>query len=173
MHMTRHLHLLLLMLTSMLAFSIVGCGRPSLPGRQFQGETRTVPGRVETDRSLPETPILEWGPEDAPVQIVAFYPIDEPHQKLIDILKELATDDYPGEVRVRYVDYRTREGRKAFLDAELQVSTILIDGKSSAELQGERGTRTVDFVRDMGRYWTEEDLRQAIREAVERSTQSH
>lgn len=165
--MTQRLHLLLLILTSMLALHLAGCGRPSLPGRQFGGETRTIPGQVATGTPLPEEPILEWGPEDAKVQVVAFYPIDEPRRKLMDILEELATETYPGQVHVRYVDYRTPEGQQAFLAEGLQVATILINGENSIELQGDKGTRTVDFVRDMGRYWTEKDLRQAIGDAVE------
>jgi hypothetical protein len=170
--MTLRLHLLLLTLTSMLAFHLVGCGRPSLPGRQFEGETRTVPGRTATDTPLPEEPILEWGPEDAKVQVVAFYPIDEPRQRLVDILEELATETYPGQVHVRYVDYRTPQGQQEFLEEGLQVAAILIDGESSVELEGGKGLRTVDFVRDMGRYWTEKDLRQAIGDAVARSDAS-
>lgn len=170
--MSRHLYLLSVIVTSMLASQFMGCGRPSLPGQQFDGETRAVPGRLDVNTPLPEDPILEWGPEDAKVQVVAFYPIDEPRQRLIDVLKELATETYPGQVRVRYVDYRTSEGRQMFASAELQVTTILINGESSIDLEGEKGVRTVDFVRDMGRYWTEKDLRQAIGDAVARSGHS-
>ena len=170
--MTRRLHLLLFTVTFVLAFHLTGCGRPSLPGRQFEGETRTIPGQVTTAAPLPEEPVLQWGPDDAKVQVVAFYPIDEPRQRLVDILEELATEKYPGQVHVRYVDYRTPEGRQEFLAEQLQVATILINGESSVELEGEKGTRLVDFVREMGRYWTEKDLRQAIGDAVERSDRS-
>ncbi|MBN1459897.1 MAG: hypothetical protein JXA57_10180 [Armatimonadetes bacterium] len=169
--MTR-LNLLFVILISLLASQFMGCGRPSLPGRQFEGDEATLGGQTEADTPLPEQPMLEWGPKDAKVQVVAFYPIDEPHQRLIDTLKELATERYPGQIRVRYVDYRTPEGRQLFLRTELQVATILINGESSVELQSEKGVRTVDFVRDMGRYWTEKDLRQAVGDAVERSTES-
>jgi hypothetical protein len=151
---------------------VAGCGRPSIPGRQFEGEQRTVPGRLTTEAPLPAEPVLEWGPEDAKVQVVAFYPIDEARQRLIDILEELATEEYPGQVHVRYVDYRTPEGWQEFAERELQVAAIFINGESSVELESEKGIRTVDFLRDMGRYWTADDLRQAVDEAVEKSAAS-
>jgi len=143
-----------------------GCGRPSLPGRQFQGERATVPRTVATDTPLPEKPIVEWGQAEAKVRIVAFFANDKYHQKLMDLLKEAATQKYPGKVYVKYVDYRTPEGRAAFARANLQVSTVMINGQSSVDLPGPAGPRTVDFVQEMGRYWTADDLEEAIGHTV-------
>ncbi len=148
------------------ALLLAGCGRPTLPGQQFQGERRTPPGLVATDTPLPEQPFYEWGPEDAKVHVVAFYPIDEPHQHLIDLLKELAVEEYPGKLHVKYVDYRTPEGNALLRGAELQVAAILINGESSVELQSAAGPRIVDFVKEMGRYWTADDLREAVAQAI-------
>ena len=148
---------------------VSGCGRPSLPGRQFEGERVTLPQTVATDTPLPEKPIVEWGNEKtAKVRIVVFFPYDAPHQKLIDILKEAATKKYPGKLYVRYIDYRTPEGRGAMARAKLQVSTIMFDGESSVELSSPNGPRTVDFVQEMGRYWTADDLTEAIAQTVAR-----
>ena len=141
-----------------------GCGRPTLPGQQFQGERRVVPGTV-ADTPLPEQPILVWGSEDAKVRVTAFFPIDKPHQRLMDLLESIA-QEYGDKVYIRYADYRTPEGARLFAQAEIQVSAILINGSNSVELESPTGPRTVDFVKDMGRYWTGDDLRQAVAQAV-------
>jgi hypothetical protein len=143
-----------------------GCGRPTLPGQQFKGERQTSPGAVATDSPLPEEAIYEWGPEDAKVQVTAFYPIDEQHQRLIDLLKEAAEEKYAGKLYVKYVDHRTPEGMALMRRAELQVQAILINGENSLELDSPAGIRTVDFVRDMGRFWTTDDLREAIDQEI-------
>lgn len=150
------------------AFIVIasGCGRPTLPGQQFKGQRETLPGTVRTDTPLPEEPFYEWGPEDAKVQIEAFYPIDEGHQRLIGLLKKAATEEYPGKVHVMYVDYRTPEGAAMMKRAETQVTAILFNGESSVDLDAPLGVRTVDFVRDMGRFWTEDDLKQAIEHEI-------
>lgn len=152
----------------LLALAVIagGCGRPTLPGQQFQGERQTSPGTVESESPLPEQAIHEWGPEDAKVQVTAFYPIDERHQRLIDLLKEAAEEKYPGKLYVKYVDYRTPEGMALMRRAELQVQAILINGENSLELDSPIGIRTVDFVRDMGRFWTADDLREAIDQEI-------
>ena len=141
-----------------------GCGRPTLPGQQFQGERREVPGTA-AETPLPDRPIYAWGSEDAKVRITAFFPIDEPHQRLMDLLESIA-QEYGDKVYIRYADYRTPEGAQLFAQAEIQVSAILINGSNSVELESPTGPRTVDFVKDMGRYWTGDDLRQAAAQAV-------
>jgi hypothetical protein len=153
-----------LLLAVAAALILAGCGRPTLPGRQFKGELRTTPG-TEEKTPLPEKPILEWGPSDAKVRVVAFYPIDEPHQRLIDLAGSLAKT-YPGEVYVRYIDYRTPEGAQLFASAQLTVPCVAINGNTSVDLSSSLGPRTVDFVKDMGRYWTADDLKEAVAEAV-------
>jgi len=145
-----------------------GCGKPTLPGKQFQGERATVPGLVATDTPLPEKPFQEWGPKDAKVRLLAFFPIDEPHKKVMDLVKEMA-DKYPGEVYAKYVDYRTPEGAQLFQQSNATVACIMINGQSSADLPSEYGPRTVDFVKEIGRYWTADDLRAAIANEVEKA----
>ncbi len=143
-----------------------GCGRPTLPGKQFKGPRQTLPGAMGTNTPLPEQPFYEWGPQSAKVQIEAFYPIDEPHQRLIDLLKKAATEEYPGKLHVMYIDFRTPEGAAMMRRAETEVAAILFNGENSVDLEGHLGVRTVDFVQDMGRYWTEDDLKQAIEHEI-------
>ncbi len=148
-----------------LGVSAAGCGKPTLPGKQFAGQRPTLPGAVATDTPLPAKPILEWGPRNAKVQVVVFFPIDEPHKKVQELAKELA-DKHPGKVYVKYVDYRTPEGSQLFQAARATVACVAINGSTSAELRSKYGTQTVDFVKEMGRYWTADNLRQAVADAV-------
>lgn len=162
----KHLTRLSIALTVSAALLLsAGCGRPTLPGQHFQGERRVATGSTNTDTPLPEKPIHTWGSEDARVRVTAFYPIDEPHQRLMDLLESIA-EEYQDKVYIRYADYRTPEGAQLFAVAELQVGSVLINGENSFELQTPTGTRTVDFVKEMGRYWTSDDLRDAVAQLV-------
>jgi len=163
--MQRFAWLSLIFITAAGILLAAGCGRPTLPGQQFQGERREVPGATPDDTPLPDRPIYAWGSEDAKVRITAFFPIDEPHQRLMDLLESLA-QEYGDKVYIRYADYRTPEGAQLFAQAEIQVSAILINGSNSVEMESPAGPRTVDFVKDMGRYWTGDDLRQAVAQVV-------
>lgn len=144
-----------------------GCGKPTLPGRQFTGERATIPGLVATDTPLPDKPFQEWGPKDAKVRVLAFFPIDEPHKKVLDLVKEVA-EKHPGKVYAKYVDYRMPEGKKLFRQSGASGVCITINGRASADLPSKYGPRTVDFVREMGRYWTADDLRAAVAQEVEK-----
>jgi hypothetical protein len=148
------------------AVFVGGCGRPTLPGQQFKGERYTSPGTVATESPLPDEPIREWGPPDAKVQVIAYYPFDDRHQRLVDLLREAAEERYPGKLYVKYVDPRTPEGLALMRRAELQVQAITINGESSVDLDSPAGVRTVDLLRDMGRYWTEDDLTKVIDQEV-------
>jgi hypothetical protein len=142
-----------------------GCGKPTLPGKQFQGQRLTLPGLVATDTPLPAKPIQEWGPKDAKVRVLVLFPIDDAHKKLMDLVKGLA-EKYPGKVHVKYADYRTPEGAQVFRQAKATIACVMINGATSADLQSKYGAQTIDFVKEMGRYWTEDDLRAAVANAV-------
>ena len=146
----------------------VGCGKPTFPGQQFQGERATVPGLVATDTPLPEKPFKEWGSKEAKVRLAVFFPIDEQHKALMDLVQELA-GKYPGKVYVKYIDYRTPEGAQLFQRAKATIACVMINGETSAELPSKYGARSVDFVKEMGRYWTAEDLREAVASEVQRT----
>lgn len=151
------------------AVLVAGCGRPTLPGQQLSKEEEVGPPQlVATDTPLPDKPFQEWGPSNAKVRLLAFYPIDDPHQAYLDLLKEVS-NAHPGKVYVKYVDYRTPEGAGMFSRAGASVACILINSENSYTMTGPHGPYTVDFVREMGRYWTEDDLRAAVDDAVKKA----
>ena len=143
----------------------VGCGRPTVPGQQFQAE-RFDPQDGGTDSGpLPDNPIREWGAEDAKIQIEAYFPINESHEAVMALLEDL-TEEYPGKVHVKYVDYRTQEGARLLAQRERSASGLLINGKDRLTIQAEPIPYDVDFLLDMGRYWVADDLRAAVAQEV-------
>ncbi len=145
-----------------------GCGRPTLPGRQFKEEKAETATTSPAQSPLPEEAVLEWGDPEGKVRVVAFYPIDDQHQTLMDLVKGLA-DEYPGKVYVKYVDYRTPQGRGMFARAELTVPAVLINGESSRDAKVGSYVREVDFVQEMGRFWTPQSLKDAVAREVEKA----
>lgn len=161
---------LLLTLVLMLGLAL-GCGRPTRPGAYFEGQKVETSVAPRTDTPLPEKPFIEFGPEEAKVRILAFFPIDDPHQELISLLKALAKE-YPGKVYVKYVDPRTSEGRVIMERSRMMSWGLMINGQT--EMVIHRGPQAVpterprptEFVQDMGRYWTADDLRAAVAQTV-------
>ena len=145
-----------------------GCGRPTLPGQQFREERAITSTETPTESPLPEKPYLEWGPAEAKVRVVAFFPIDDAHQKLTDLLRE-AAEQHPGKVYAKHVDYRTPEGSEMRRRTEMELSGVLINGKSSMRIEAQPYPYDVDFMQDMGRFWTEGDLKAAVEQEVARA----
>ena len=143
-----------------------GCGRPTLPGQQFRGERAETETNPPTTSPLPQEPFFEAGAAEARVRVVAFFPIDAEHRVLMDLLRDLA-EEYPGKVYVQYVDYRTREGDRLYTLAEMPSPGLLINGQKAYDIQAEPNPYTVDFMQEMGRYWTPEDLERAVAQEVE------
>lgn len=144
-----------------------GCGRPTLPGQQFTRDLADTRPTQRPDSPLPPEPVLEFGPPEARVRVVAFFPIDEERKPLIEVMKGLA-DEHRGRVFVRYVDYRTPEGFQIWQRAGMQSEGVLINGERSVEIEADPQPYRVEFVQPMGRWWTETDLRRAVAQEVAR-----
>jgi hypothetical protein len=149
--------------------AVTGCARVTLPGRQFREQPADTSTTEPVRSPLPPQPVLEFGPADAPVRVVAFYPIDDQHQRLIDLLKELV-NQYPGKVYVRYIDYRTPEGAQAAQRAGMQSQGLMINSQRSITINAKPNPYTVEFSQPMGRYWTADDLRKAVAQEVAHPT---
>jgi len=153
--------------TTALVLVAVGCGRPSLPGRHFSGEQAETTTSAPVESPLPEKPYFEWGDADAKVRVLAFFAIDDAHAELRELLEGLA-EEHRGKVYVRYVDYRTPEGAAIFQRAEATGRAVMINGETGIDIETDGGFYTVDFVQEMGRFWTAEDLKKAIAQEVAR-----
>lgn len=145
---------------------VAGCGRPVVPGRQLQGRQITTSVAPERASPLPKKPYVEWGDAKAKVRIYAFYMIDDRHKGLMDLFKSLA-DQYRGKVYVKYMDYRTVEGAGSMEGAKASPDSLLLNGSNEFQLHAEPHPYTIQFAQEMGRFWTADDLKKAVAQAVE------
>lgn len=162
--MNRH-HWLWIVALGTAAALAAGCGRPTVPGQQFRGQKAVTTSQKPVISPLPEKPMIEAGPAQAKVRIIAFFPIDSDHKQLIDLLKGLVKQ-YPGKVYIKYIDYRTPEGQAAFQNAKMTVQGVMINSQKESIIQAKPHSYTVDFSQDMGRYWTADDLKKAVAQEV-------
>jgi len=144
---------------------LAGCGRPSLPGGQLTGPQVATSVAPERGSPLPQQPSVEWGDPSAKVHVLAFYVMDDRHKPLMDLFKGLASQ-HRGKVYVKYTDYRTPGGQVAMQEAKASTDSLLINGRSEFEVQARPHPYTVTFVQEMGRYWTADDLKAAVAQAV-------
>ena len=145
-----------------------GCGRVGLPGKnEFGGRKAITTTAKPPTNPIPKQPWFEAGSPDAKVRIIAFFPMDDYRKPVMDVLKGLAKQ-YPGKVYVKYTDTRTREGQQAQTRAGGTGPGLLINSQSSMTIQAKPNPYEVDFNQDMGRYWTEDDLKAAVAQEVAR-----
>lgn len=160
-------HLLLLAVAACISCLAAGCGRPVLPGGQFRGPKAQTNTNAASTSPLPAKPIVEEGPTSAKVRIVAFFPIDDQHKPVMDLLKGLVKE-YPGKVYVKYVDYRTPQGYEVFQNAKMTVSGLMINSEKDYTIHAKPNPYTVDFSQEMGRYWTADHVKKAVAEEIEK-----
>jgi hypothetical protein len=153
-------------LTGLLALA-VGCGRPTLPGQHFSGDKPDTSSSPPITSPLPEEAVLTWGDEEARVRVLAFFPIDDEHKQLMELLQGLVEEN-PGKLYVRYVDFRLPEGGAIFERSRATGRMIQINGESEVELEAEGRTYKIDLVQEMGRFWTADDLETAITQEIAR-----
>ena len=145
-----------------------GCGRPTRPGEYFEGKKVETSIAPKSTTPLPEKPYFERGPADAKVRILAFFPIDEPHNDVMNLLKGLASE-YQGKIYLRYTDPRTPEGNTIMQRSQMTGYGILINGVGEMTIKAKPEPYHVEFLQDIGRYWTAEDLRAAVAQTVAES----
>ncbi len=137
---------------------LAGCGG----GWQHQQKANTT--FTPTPTGAPTKALLQWGPEDAKVRLVGFFYIspDPRYQKHIAVFESLAKQ-YPKQLFVQYWDLRTPEGQEARTNSGTGKGAVglLINGDSELTLPGHPPKR-ISFSQEMGRYWTEQDLRDAV-----------
>ena len=126
----------ILLIMVLLVVVAIGCAEQGANGGRGLNEEPQV------EQTL--VPKLTYGPEEAKVHIVAFYPLNEKHMAYVKYLNSLA-DLYPGMVNVVVWDFRTDEGGEAckeamgkicggiFINDQMEF-TVNIDGKERAVL---------------------------------------
>jgi len=140
-----------LLVAAVVAAVGAGCGK--------RGETASAKAAPAEDQ--PAGGIERVGSPNAPVQIRAYYPLNSDHKFIADYLKTLP-DKYGGKVSVEIFDMQTNAGRKAWQETGLSCAALFVNGSSRYQVERDGKTQTVDFIKRMGIYWTEEDLEAVI-----------
>ncbi|OGV73278.1 MAG: hypothetical protein A3K19_14445 [Lentisphaerae bacterium RIFOXYB12_FULL_65_16] len=104
------------------------------------------------------------GPEDAKVKVEAFYP--GRHEDTLAAVKDLLTE-FPGQVRVEIVDWRTEQGLARRDATGLVCAGVVINGKNTFDLEVDGKPVKVLFVRGIDGEWTKTDLVAAVRKTLQ------
>jgi len=105
------------------------------------------------------------GNPEAPIEVEAFYPLNESHRFIADYLLGFA-EAHPEQVSVVIHDMESTNGRQLWQTAGLDCAGVFINGKAEHEIEGEDETYTVDFVKRMGTFWTEADFEALVRQLL-------
>lgn len=103
------------------------------------------------------------GNQDAPVKVVAFYPLNEGHKFIADYLLKFAAQN-PNQVHVQVYDMQTPDGMKKWQKSGLTCAGVLVNGKTKHEIKRGDKTETVDLVKRMGVAWQEEDFEALVKQ---------
>lgn len=104
--------------------------------------------------------------QDAAVTVVAFYPDNESHQEVKQVVLGLA-DRYKGKVKVEFVDFSKDPGFTRWQDAGLSCGAILINDRATWSYEAGGTAKQVTFKRHMGGEWSEEDLYAVIEKILQ------
>jgi len=99
----------------------------------------------------------------ADIEVIAFYPDNEKHKPIKDLVLGLP-QKYGPRVKAEFVDFTTDEGFKKWHDEYgLTCGTILINGQQTWTIEEKGRVKEVTFKMAMGGEWTAEDLHAVIK----------
>jgi hypothetical protein len=136
-----------------------GCSR-----KDSDAESQAAAAAAPQETTQMELCDFSAGPEDAKVNVVAFYP--GRHEDTLAAVKKLLKT-FPDTVHVEIVDWRTEEGMKRRDEAGLTCAGVTINGKNAFEVEIDGKTNKVLFVRGIDGEWTEADLVAAVQQELD------
>lgn len=142
---------------------VEGAGEPELASRfvEFLSSERGL--ELLEEKGLDA---VEAGANEAKVTVQAFYPDNEGHQHIKDLLDQIERE-FGGEVKAEFVDFQTDEGFERWQAAGLTCGAVLVNGERNVTLSDGGEERQVSFTMGPGTYWDEEDLMAAVKAALE------
>jgi len=105
------------------------------------------------------------GNPEALIEVEAFYPLNDSHRFIADYLLDFA-EAHPDQVSVVIHDMESTNGRQLWQTAGLDCAGVFINGKTEHEIEGEDGAYTVNFIKRMGTFWTEDDFEALVRQLL-------
>jgi ABC-type glycerol-3-phosphate transport system substrate-binding protein len=104
--------------------------------------------------------------EKAPIEIVAFYPLNADHQFIADYLKDMEKQ-HPGQIELTIYDMQTPEGRQEWQGRGLTCAGVFVNGSTRHEVTRDGKTETVDFIKKMDVFWTRADFEAVVSKLLE------
>lgn len=98
----------------------------------------------------------------AEVKVVAFYPGNEDHKPIRDLVEGLSKE-YGGRVSGEFVDFTSDEGFKKWRGAGLSCGAILINDQQTWSYKQAGADKEVTFMMAEGGEWTKDDLHGVIK----------
>ena len=144
---------------AMLICGLVGLGCRGEPPVALKPDAPSLPGPSEASAAAA---VVVVGEPDAPVTIMAFYPLNEGHQFIADYVQEFA-EAHSEHVYLEVIDFRTSEGMVAWQDTGLACAGVLVNGTTVHEIKRDGGeVETVNFIKRLGVNWTKEDFETVV-----------
>ena len=104
---------------------------------------------------------VEPGGGEPKVTVQAFFPDNEGHQEIKDMLADVE-EKYGNDVSTEFIDFQTDEGFERWQAAGLTCGTVLINGERNMTITEDGEDREVSFTMGPGTYWNEDDLAAAV-----------
>ncbi len=89
----------------------------------------------------------------------------------MDFLREVESA-HPGQVSLEAVDTQTSEGRERWLDTGLNCSGVFVNGETRHHITVDGKTRTVDFIKRLGVFWTRADFEMVVNDLLGETEQA-
>jgi molybdate transport system substrate-binding protein len=118
------------------------------------------------EKGLDPVPLAETEQAEARVNVVAFYPDNEGHQNIKDLLAAIE-EQFGAEVSTEFVDFQSDEGFDRWQEAGLTCGAILVNGERNVTVTEGGEERDVSFTMGPGTYWEEDDLKLAVEQMLD------
>lgn len=156
---------------ALVAFLTTPQGLTILADNGMPGTAELQPQDVASDASDGEVGgngIRSVGPEDAPVQITAYFPDNETHVGTWQFLKGLQSE-YGDSVKLEMVDFGSDAGFDRWRADGLDCGAVSVNGKTHWEFEADGEEKTATFRRKMGQDWFDEDLEALVADLVSKA----
>jgi hypothetical protein len=140
-----------------LAIVVAGCSKNTASEPQQPGTPTAAPSGGGGEEQAPPA-IQKAGEANAPVKLVAYYPMNKDHKPIADYLLTLPKQYGESKVYVEAYDMQSPEGSDKWGKSGLQCAGVFVNGKTNWEVLRGGKKEQVNFIKRMGSYWAKEDL---------------
>jgi ABC-type glycerol-3-phosphate transport system substrate-binding protein len=159
---SRNILLVVVLIVALVAAVVLGgCASKPAPAPSPTVEKPAV------EKPTAEKPKID--PNQVPIQIVAYYPLNESHTFIKEYLESVAKVN-PGNITVEFNDMQSEEGRKKWSDSGLTCAGVFINGATHHELAGANGKpEGVDTLQRMDVFWTHQDFEKVLTQILKKA----